>query len=380
MAADIEIVQATTQRERRRFLAFPWQIMRHDPLWVPPLLAELEQRVDPERGAWFRHGSAEFFMAMRAGRLVGTICCAVDEERNAFLGLADCIFGFNHFVPDYKVAAALWDYAAAWARARGLEKLFGPYHLDYEDGYGILIEGYDRPPTLLCGHTPPYYREFIERYGFAPGHEQNVALEVTTAAFRDQAGPMAKLHRVAEAVRRRGKIIVRAARWEDWDAEIDRMLPLLHAALGTLPDAVPWRRESLEQLARGMRHFIDPDFVLFAEMDEQVVGCVVGLPNWNEALIHANGLRYPWDRLRVWPWFRRQPECLCVKSILVLPDRWGLGVDALLFHELGKRAVEKGYHWVDLSVTGLENPMTVRLATRLGARIYKRWQVYSKKV
>ncbi|MGC9360286.1 MAG: hypothetical protein ACP5G7_07930 [Anaerolineae bacterium] len=74
---------------------------------------------------------------------------------------------------------------------------------------------------------------------------------------------------------------------------------------------------------------------------------------------------------------RRRPESLCAKSLVVDPAHWGSGVDALLYYTLYQAARKRGYRWADLSITGAENPMTVRLATRLGARIYKRWQVYA---
>jgi len=102
----------------------------------------------------------------------------------------------------------------------------------------------------------------------------------------------------------------------------------------------------------------------------------MGLPNLNEALIHANGLRYPWNKVRAWLELRRQPQCVCMKSIAVLPKYWGRGVDALMLDKCGRRAKHKRYRWVDMSITGAENPMTPRLATRLGTRIYKRWQIY----
>jgi len=372
----IEIRPVRTRRERRLFLTLPYRVFRGDRMWVPPVLSEMEARVDPERGAWFSHGIAELFIAWRDGKPVGTICCARDDTRNATLQHLDSIFGFNHYIPDYAVAKALWDHAADWARAHGLNALFGPINLDNEDGYGILIEGYDRPPALLCGHTPPYYREFVERYGFEPGREQNIALEVVLDDFRDANGPMAKLHRVAEIVRRRGRVVVRSANMADWDNEVDRVIFLLNRALAALPDHTPWARESLEALARGIRKLIDPDLVLFGEVDGQPVGFLIGLPNLNEALLRANGLRYPWDMARAWWGLRRRPACLSIKSVLVLPEYWGRGVDALMFHEMGERALEKGYRWADLSITGAENPMTPRLAARLGARVYKRWQIY----
>lgn len=372
----VSIRPVSGKRERRLFLTFPWRVFRGDRMWVPPVLSRLEERIDPARGAWFGHGDAEFFIAWRGAEPVGTICCAEDRRSTEYPGPHRAVFGFNHYLPDYDVAAALWDHARSWAAARGKDAILGPYDLDYEEAYGVLIEGYDRPPALFCGHSPPYYREFIERYGFVPGHEQNIALEVSLAQFAAAGGGMAKLHRVAEAVRARGRIRVRSANLDDWDAEVDHVIFMLNEALKTLADYIPWSREGFEAMARDLAKLIDPELALFGEVEGQPVGFLLGLPNLNEALIHANGLRYPWDKLRAAWALRRQPECLCVKSIVVLPEYWGRGVDALMLYEMGCRALAKGYRWADLSITGLENPMTPRLGERLGARIYKRWQVY----
>ena len=75
---------------------------------------------------------------------------------------------FLNFIEDYTVMEVLLARARAWAQGRRLDTLIGPFNLDYGASYGILVEGRDRPPTLMCGHTPPYYLDFVERYGFQP--------------------------------------------------------------------------------------------------------------------------------------------------------------------------------------------------------------------
>lgn len=92
--------------------------------------------------------------------------------------------------------------------------------------------------------------------------------------------------------------------------------------------------------------------------------------------MHANGLRNPWDTLKLWWYSRQQAECLAVKSILVLPEYWVLGAGVLLFDELIQRARQKGYILMDLSLTSADNPRTPGLASRLGASIYKRYRVF----
>jgi lysylphosphatidylglycerol synthetase-like protein (DUF2156 family) len=61
---------------------------------------------------------------------------------------------------------------------------------------------------------------------------------------------------------------------------------------------------------------------------------------------------------------------------LLLPEYWGTGISLMLFSEMLKRAQEKGYQWLDLSLTSTDNPKTPMLAERLGGKIYKRYRVY----
>ena len=206
--SNLEIRPIRTARERRTFLTFPWYIYCDDPLWVPPLLPERAKTIDPERGTFFkRGGEAEFFIAWRDGQPVGTICDAEDKFTNEQRDRRECVFGFFEYVEDYAVFEALLDRVIEWARQRHLDTLFGPFNLDYEDSYGVLIEGRDRPPALLCGHTPSYYQHFMERFGFQPARGNNLAYAIDV----DVSTPAAqRLFRLAERVRRRGNITIRS--------------------------------------------------------------------------------------------------------------------------------------------------------------------------
>jgi len=48
----------------------------------------------------------------------------------------------------------------------------------------------------------------------------------------------------------------------------------------------------------------------------------------------------------------------------------------LMFSEMAKALLAKGYDWADLSLTSADNPRTPALAERIGAKIYKRYRVY----
>ncbi len=365
----IEIQPVQSKRDKHRFLTFPWRIYRADALWVPPFLAEREKATDPKRGLFFRGGYADFFLAFRDGELAGTVCCSHENAGDP----RECSLGFFECIDDYAVAEALFRRSEAWARDHGLDLLCGTYNLDREDGRGILIEGRDRPPALLCGHNPPYYGRFFERYGFGRRHDDGLAY----ACPLDNESPRFKrLYTLADRVRQRKRFTVRAARMQDIDAEIDRILVLQNRPMEHLPGFVPYDRAAIEGMVLPLRDLADPELVLFAEADGQAVGWLPAIPNLNEILIHLNGLRYPWDYLKALRYGKLRPQCLAIKSVAVLPEYWDTGVAVLLFAEMAERAIAKGYRWADLSLTGEENPDTWDIAHHLGATIYKRYRFY----
>lgn len=369
----ITVLPVRTARERELFLTFPWRIYRDDPLWVPPLLPDWRERIDPKRGVFFKRGAAELFIAWRDGEPVGTVSAAEDREENDVRHSHECVFGFFNFVDDYAVMEALLASVRAWALARGLDALIGPFNLDYEDSYGILVDGRDRPPVLLCGHTPPYYLGFVERYGFEPLRGDNIAYALD---LQTPNPSLDELARVAERLRKRRRYVVRPADLKHWEAELERIYVLLNIALAHLPDYRTWPREVVFSSMAPFRNFADPELILFAEDGDKTVGWLPGLPNLNEALIHVDGLRHPWDYLKLAYYMRRHTECLTVKSVLVLPEYWGRGVGMLMFDEMIHRARERGYKWIDASLTSADNPTTPQLGERFQTKLYKRYRVY----
>ena len=373
----IEIKPARTRREKNSFLTFPWRIYRDDPLWVPALLPERRKLIDPKRGKFFQDGYAELFIAWQNGRPVGTISCAEDLSATRAHGFGECTIGFFECVDDFRVAEALFNQADNWARQRRLIRIVGTYNLDREESRGILIEGRTRPPAVYCGHNPTYYPALFERFGFSKYGEDGLAYEINV----DLSGPEVQhLMRLADKIRRRKNIHIRSANLKDYEGEIDRILDLQNRGLAHMPEHVPYTRASIESMVLPMLDVVDPDLVLFAEIEGQAVGWFPGIPNLNEVFIHLNGLRHPWDYLRLLRYARFKPESIAIKSIVVSPEYWDTGVGVLLFDEMARRASAKGYKWADLSLTGEDNTDTFPLAHRMGAKIYKRYRFYVKDV
>jgi len=374
---NITIKKVQNALQRRQYATFPWKVYKDDPLWVPPLLPERMKQLNPKKGTFYSHGEADFFMAYRDGELTGVIMAAVDHSSNKLRGLNDGIFGFFECFDDQEVANRLFDTAVAWVRDKGLERITGPFHQDYDSAYGVLIEGRDRPPAISCGHTPKYYEKLVTQYGFTPLRPDNIAFAVD---ITQNTREFKLLHKLADRAAQRGTAVIREGRLDEWDREADRVHYLLNRALAHLDDFVGWDRQALDDTLAPFKKYADPYLVLFADVGDQTVGFFPGIPNLNEIIHKINGLRYPWDYLKLLKYKNMQPSGLAIKSVLVLPEYWGTGVSLMLFSEMVKRAQEKGFTWIDLSLTSEDNPKTPMLAERMGGKIYKRYRVYKKRV
>jgi GNAT superfamily N-acetyltransferase len=259
-------------------------------------------------------------------------------------------------------------------------RLRGPYNPTQNDEQGFLVEGRDCIPIIMTGHNPPWYPGFVERYGFKKWGPDEFCYGVSADGLKpDLSNLPPKLGRVIELVRRRTKAKIRAANFADWGNEVERARQVYNRALSVLADFVPLDQDEFHRQVELLRPVVDLDLVLFIEIDGKTVGFALGLPNVNEALHHANGLRRPWDYLR-FVWDRRNIKGMSIKIIALDPDYWGRGLDALMYGELARQMVKKGFNFADLSLTGEDNPQTNRLAKVIGAEVYKRYRIYQLEI
>ncbi len=377
--SSVEIVPVQDQRSRERFVRFAWQIYRakdrDDPLWVPPLIRSQLHSLDPQRGSFFRYGEAALFLARRDGRDVGRIAGWINHRANRFLNEKAAGFGFFETFNDYEVAQALLDVVCDWARGQGTETIRGPFYFSMDDSPGVLIEGFDHPPVLLCGHSPHYYADLIQRYGMTK-YRDAYAYWLNLLVFKgDVANLPPKILRVAEAVRRRTGVQVRAMRMEDWNAEVAQVMHLINEAMGYMRNHVPMDEREFIRFIEELRQVIDPDLVFFAEIDGQPVGFSATIPDVNQALKSANGRLFPLGWLRLW-WGMRRIDVASLKLLAVVEEYRSRGLDSLLYLETTRALLRKGYTWLDMSLTAEHNVMINRLVQNLGGQRYKMYRTY----
>jgi GNAT superfamily N-acetyltransferase len=373
MGITIERVQ--DRRALHQFVRLPWRVYRGDRNWVPPLISERLDRLNPARNPFFVQAEAELFLARDGRRPVGTIAAFVDRLSNQHLRRRMGGFGFFECVQDYAVAEGLLTAACDTLRGWGMDSIRGPPNFGENDEPGILIDGADCPPAMLEAHTPPYYPEFLERFGMTKDRDA-YAWRVSLRSLSDgRIGVPKEIERVFAAARERSGVRVRKLRLDDWDREVGQACELFNATLQHLPEYVPMTPETFRQMAGQTRFLLDPDLALFAEVDGKTVGFLIAIPDFNYLLRRLNGHLYPFGWLKIL-WHRKRIDTVSFKLFGVLESYRRRGIDTLLYLEAVRSAATKGYRWLDGSLTSETNPIINRMAERLGAERYKHYRLY----
>jgi len=371
------IRQVADDRDRWAFVKFPWTIYRGDANWVPPLVTERKDYIDPQKNPFFEHAGAAFFLAERPdGEVLGTIAATVDHNYNAFQEVQVGWFGLFEVVQEYAVAEALLSTARDWVHDQEMSAILGPVNLSTNAEYALLIDGFDSPPVIMMTYNPPYYAEFIDRFGF--GKARDLYAYFFEAASIHERLPR-KLVRVAEATLRKGKIRIRKVNMADWDNELRRIKAIYNSAWERLWGFVPMTDAEIDHLANGLKPIIDPDLVLIAEDGDRPVGVTVGLPDVNQALLkaHPGPSRWsvPWTLMK---FLRYKRQATIWRGLItgVVEEYRGRGIEGAFFLETGNAAIPKGYTHCEGSLVLEDNTMMNRLSRRLGGQAYKTYRIY----
>jgi ribosomal protein S18 acetylase RimI-like enzyme len=373
--AELSVSQITTAAERDEFIKFPWRIYRDDPVWVPPLLLERKEFLNRKKHPFYEHGDAALFLVRAGERIVGRIMASDDPNYNAFHKSNVGCFGLFESVEDPAVATALFDAAAKWLRAKGRDEIMGP--IDYSTNYvcGMLVEGFEFPPTLLTAHNPPYYAALLEGLGFGK------VMDFYAWWFSEPEHAAQRLRRLASALTKRHAAIIRPGNVKHFDAEATRLREIYNDAWKDNWGFVPFTEKEFQFMAKELKQLVLPEFTLIAEIGDEPVGFILCVPDINVALRKIDGrlTRYglPIGLVKLL-YHKSRIRTARLIALGVKPKYRRLGIAEMLVLRIIEDGMIKRGFTGELSMTLEDNHLINRFLTAIGAKRYKTYRIYRR--
>lgn len=357
----------------KQFIRFPWKIYAGDPNWVPPLILDRLNYLNRKKNPFFRHATVKLFMAEKDGRKAGRIAAVVNENHNRFHDERTGFFGMFECIDDQEVANALFGQARMFLEQQEMDVMRGPVDLSTNDMCGLLIEGFDSPPTILMSYNPRYYLDLYSGYGLEK------AKDLWAHTFENPKVMPERLHRLAELVRKRNDFTIRTVNMKQFDREVEIIKKIYNSAWKKNWGFVPMTDEEFDFLAKDLKPVVEPDILFIAEKDGNPVGFSLALPDMNQALRRINGRLLPFGLLKLL-YYARKIDGVRIITLGVIDEFRMSGVDAVFYYETFKYGIRKGLRFGEASWILEDNTAMNKPLADMGFRVNKRYRIYEKPV
>ena len=374
----IEILKLdkSNKKQLTQFIDFPHDLYANDPLYVPMIFMEQEALLNPKKSPFFKHSTADYFLAKKDGQIVGRIAAIRNNNHIAFTGKQEGFFGFFDVINDYEVAKKLLDTAAEWLRTEGLTNVIGPANFSTNETVGLLVENFDEPSFIMNTYNSAYYVDLLTQYGFSK-YTDLLCWELMTADMKQEVVDVAtKLEsRLAE----RG-ITIRKINMKKYKQEINSFLPIYNASWAENTGFVPMTDAEILQIGNDLKAVIDPDFVYFAEKDGKTIGVALTIPNVNEILINVKrGRLFPTGALKIL-FGLKKIKSVRIFALGTLKEYRRLGIDVCFYVKNILTAREKGIIRGEASWILENNVGMNRALEHIGGKVYRKYRLYEKAI
>lgn len=367
------VVVGKDRKLQKQFIRLAWDIYKDDPNWVPPLLMSLEEGVNFRRNAFYDVNVCESFLALRDGKPVGRITALVNYGHNERFGEKRGFFGFFECYDDQEAASGLLDAAAKFLVSKGMTDVRGPANPSLNQEVGLLVDGFDTPPTFMMTYNRPYYEKLLTTWGLAKvqdllaydGHVEMIAHLDPKLAF------------VIKEIKRRFNVNVRQFNPKKFDEEVSLFLDIYNRSLVGTWGFVPMSPGEVAQQAKGLKHLLIPELTTIIEVDGKPIGAGLGLLDYNPLIKKINGRLFPFGFLTLLLG-KRKLKRVRLMSTNIIPEfqKWGFGLLAL--ERMLPDALKMGITHAEFSWVLESNHLSRGSLERAGLNCSKTYRLYDR--
>ena len=360
----VEIKKVTTKSELKRFIRFNYEFYKDNPYSVTDLYDDMLNTFSPKKNAAFEFCEADYFLALRDGKIVGRVAAIINRRANETWNRKTVRFGWIDFIDDMEVSTALIDTVKQWGKERGMTEIEGPLGFTDMDAEGMLVEGFDQLSTMATIYNYPYYPQHMERLGLSKSADW-----VEMKIYVPDAIPE-KHRRISDIIAKRYNLHIRKLKSKK---EV-RQSGVAHDIFRLINDAYTplfgYSRMTERQIDQYVKMYVpvlDLRMVSIVENEQnEIVAVGISMASLSRALQKAKGRLLPfgwYHLLKALMW--KRPKVLDLLLVAVRPDYQGKGVNALLFTDLIPVYKELGFEYAE------SNP-----ELEMNEKVQNQWQYF----
>lgn len=371
----IDIVEVKSRHDLKRFIAFPHQLYRGVSGWVPPLVTDELNTLDPQKNPAFEFCRARLWLAMRDGRIVGRIAGIINDRYIRDSGKKYARFGWIDFIDDEAVSAALLQAVENWASENGLEAVHGPLGFCDLDKEGMLVEGFDERSMFITIYNFPYYPQHLEKLGYGKDTDW-VEYEIKVPEKIPER--IEKLNQLIE--KRLNVTMVRFETRKEILPYGQAIFKLLNDAYKSLYGFVALSDAQVESYIKQYFGMINPDYLrVVLDKDQQLIAFGIAIPSLAKASQKAGGRLLPFGFIHLLRAMQKNDR-LELLLVAVRDDYQGKGVNVLLLSDINRTGIEKGLRFAETGPELETNTDVQGLWKYFETRQHKRRRCYIKKI
>ncbi len=364
------IIRKVQKNELNQFIKFPFEVYKNDNYWVAPLNFDQKNTLNVDKNPFFKHAEMQLFFAENNGKIVGRIAAIKNDLHNQIHNDKVGFFGFFEALNDHEITSKLFDTVRNWLKERGLEQMRGPASPDVNNIYGLLIDGFEDEPRLMMSYNPKYYVELIEKYGFYKAKDL-YAYQIDKQKLLESE----KITRVSQFAAKRAGVVIRPVNLKDFQNELAKIKVIFNKAWQPNWGFVPFTEEEIETFAKELKPLVVPHITVFAEINNQPIGFALVMPDYNKIIKGLKGKLFPFGILKLLNW-KGKTDWARILILGIIPEFQKRGLDAVLYHEITKRAADLGITKGEASWILEDNEMMNKGTKMMNATLYKTYRIY----
>jgi len=367
----MRIVSVNNRDTKIKFLDTTRIIYKEDKVWVCPFDNDIEAIFDPDKNPYFKHGDAERWILIDDNKKpVGRIAAFIDNNLAGSYDQPTGGMGFFECINDIHAAFKLFDTAKEWLKKHQFNIMRGPANPTSNDEYGALIEGFNDTPRLLTSYNPKYYLNLFDGYGLKKAKDL-YAYDIQNVDMLKNE----KIKRVAEIVRKRYSVNIRSVNMKDFKNELEIFKKIYNKTWEANWGFVPMSDAEIDAAAADLKPLINKDLVFFAEINNEPIGVVLAMPDYNEIFKTMKGRLFPFQFIKLYTQ-KKKITWARIIALGVIPEHQKKGIDGLLYYESLVRAAKHGIMQGEASWILEDNVMMNRGAETMNGKIYKKYRIY----